>query len=253
MFTNSAPGACAIIGVMNKVTSVPSLARQVLTVETIVPYSLLISGWLQVSTCTFDTLIQRSRKYEQAYLAWETVRRIRNPMFVDGTGFEGYMVGLYDDPGVALEALLRIGHTILENNDRLYRFNRNFRTALMQTLHGESADVEAVAAWAAEFGATVGRLRSNLIENATARDFQAETYRSTSTLPKISYHYGPREIEQHYLLSAVPVARASGWSAGFDHLPPVDAEAGYVISTIGKFGHPLVRAFLDERLIACSY
>jgi hypothetical protein len=191
--------------------------------------------------------VQNSRQYERSYLAWETVRKTRNPFFVDGTGFEGYFVGSFCSPDQVFEALLRIGHYILDSNARLYRFNFAFQKRLLATLYGEIEDPQAVEVLSAQFGAALGRLRCNLLTNQDARMFQTETYVSTVSLPPICYAWTSFGIEQRYAVAASSRDRATARIAAFDYLKPEDAEAGVVITSIGRYGHPLVRAYLDER------
>jgi hypothetical protein len=232
---------------MKNACSITPAGRRVLTIESLVPFGSLISTWTQLNTLALQRLIHHSRQYEKGYLAWETVRKVRNPFFVDGTGFEGYYVGYFCSPEQVAEQLLQIGHSILDSNYRLYRFNHIFRLKLLKTLYGEIEDPQTVEVLAAQFGAVLGRLRCNLLTNSEARFFQSETYLGTSSLPAICYRWTSFNIEQRYAVSAIPLGRALGGSIGFGQLSPVDSDAGAAVASIGKFGHPLVRAYLDER------
>jgi hypothetical protein len=101
---------------------------------------------------------------------------------------------------------------------------------------------------AAQFGATLGRLRCNLLTNAQTRYFQAETYQSTSSLPMIRYTQEIFSIEQVYALPCVGIVTHPEWNLSLEgSLKPFDADAYRVIKSIGKFGHPLVRAYLEQR------
>ena len=225
-----------------------SYSRHVLNIASEVPYSSLIYGWSQTHGRSLNKLIEHSRRYERPYLAWEAVRKVRNPFFVDGTGFEGYYVGYCHSPQEIVEQLLLIGHEMLTSNCRLYRYNYRFRSRLMKTLLAEMNDAQAIEIWSAQFGATLGRLRCNLPTNMKTRYFQAETYQSTSSLPSICYAEGQWTIEQKYAVpcgGSEPIPR---WAVNLESsLKPSDIEACIVIKSIGKFGHPLIREYLDEQ------
>ena len=224
--------------------------RQVLAVESEVPYSTLIYTWVQLQDGHLSRFVQKSRQYEPAYLAWETVRKVRNPFFVDGTGFEGYYVGQYRSPEALVEQLLQIGRYMLSSNLRLYRFNSLFRSRLMKTLRAEMSDPQAIEVWAAQFGAALGKLRCNLLTNAKARIFQTGTYKSTYSLPSMCYDPGKYTIEQQYALPSPRWDTPPRANLRLDALSkPSDAEACLVVKSIGKFGHPLVRAYLDGRFL----
>ena len=222
----------------------------VLTIESEVPYSSLIYGWLQVQHAPVSRFVQKSRQYESSYLAWETVRKVRNPFFVDGTGFEGYYVGQGWSPEEIVEQVLQIGRYMLSSNLRLYRFNPQFRSRLMKTLRAEMSDPQAIEVWAAQFGAALGKLRCNLLTNAKARIFQTGTYKSTYSLPSMCYEPGKYSIEQQYALPSPRWDTPPRANLRLDALSkPSDAEACLVVKSIGKFGHPLVRAYLDGRFL----
>lgn len=233
--------------VMMNSDSILPVRRSVYMIASQVPCSTLISEWVCVHGEVTTRLVQDSRQYERAYLAWETVRKSRNPFFVDGTGFEGYFVGSLYSPEQVIEALLHIGHYVLDTNARLYRYNHTFQRKLLAALYGEREDFQAIEVLAAQFGAALGRLRCNLLTNGDARMFQAETYVSTVSLPPMCYAWTPIGIDQRYAIATNPRSYDGGRTVGFNYLKPEDAEAGVVVTSIGKYGHPLVRAFLDER------
>ncbi len=225
-----------------------SYTRPVLRVETEVPYSTLIHGWLACRNGDMYRFVQNSRQYEPSYLAWETVRKVRNPFFVDGTGFEGYYVGQYGSPEEIVEHLLQIGRYMLTSNCRLYRFNPLFRSRLMKTLCAEMSDPQAIEVWSAQFGAALGRLRCNLLTNARARYFQSGTYKSTYSLPTMRYEESDHIIEQQYTVPCPELGTPRCVTVRLESLSkPSDAEACRVVKSIGKFGHPLVREYLNER------
>ena len=225
-----------------------SYTRPVLHIESEVPYSTLIYGWLAYHKGDMSSFVQKSRKYEPSYLAWETVRKVRNPFFVTGTGFEGYYVGKYGSPKEIVDQLLQMGHYMLRSNYRLYRFNPLFRSTLMKTLRAEASDPLAIEVWSAQFGAALGKLRCNLLTNAQARYFQAGTYQSTYSLPKMRYEQRDCKIEQSYRVPCRGSETPSWLTVRLESLlKPSDTEARLVVQAIGKFGHPLVREYLNER------
>jgi hypothetical protein len=196
---------------------------------------------------TLERLVEQSRQFERSYLAWETVRKVRNPYFEDGTGFEGYFVGRLGSPAEALEMLLKIGQEMIDNNRRLYPHNPLFRSRLMKTLRGELEDPECIDVWAAQFGAMLGRLRCNLLTNQKASLFQSETYLLTNHLPPISYERGTVGIKQRYRLPFGMTDHAPKWSLRHELMKTSRVDAGVVATSVGKFGHPLIRAYLNER------
>jgi len=222
--------------------------RQVLTVLSKVPYSTAISEYLLLHSLSLSKFIDRNRRYERPYLAWEAVRKVRNPFFIDGTGLEGYYVGQCLSPEEVAHQLLKLGHDMVASNYRLYKFNYLFRSNLMKTLLGEISQPQAIDVWSAQFGAILSRLRCNLLANARTRYFQAETYQSTSSLPAIRYMRGGFMIEQEYSVPCGGSETTSVYTQRLESaLKPSDADAYLVIKSIGKFGHPLLRGYLDER------
>jgi hypothetical protein len=216
------------------------------TVESQAPYSSPLYWWLHLHQVPLDNIVQQSRRYERAYLAWETVRQVRNPFFTTGTGFEGYFVGIYHSPDEMFAHLLEIGHQMLESNSRLYRYQYGFQATLMKTIRGELSDLLAMDVWSALLGAALSRLRCNVYYHDETYRFQNETYWAVNRLPFIKYRLGDRHIEQEYVL---PRFQNNGFvKQEFDlnMLKPSDYDAGLVVSAIGRFGHPLIRAYLRE-------
>ena len=228
-------------------TAFPTTMRRVLILDADVPYGAFVSGWLQVHSVTLERLVEQSRQFERSYLAWETVRKVRNPYFEDGTGFEGYFVGRLGSPGEALEMLLKIGQEMIENNRRLYPYNPLFRSRLMRTLRGELEDPDCIEVWAAQFGAVLGRLRCNLLTNQKASLFQAETYLLTNRLPPITYERRKLTIQERYRLPFGMTDHGIKWSLRHELMQTSKQDAGLVATSVGKFGHPLIRAYLNER------
>lgn len=198
----------------------------------------------------FSDLPSKNR-IERNYLAWETVRRKTNPYFVKGTGFEGYLVGTCESPSAALEAILQATQNILDAIARLYHFERFFRSRLMQTLSGEISDPESIHIWSAYLGAELGRLRVHIPRNKAAILFQNQTYQIVNLLPAMTYHTVEYDVMQNYSVGSVdnPVAVGMQGQAKVqvrgNLLNPSQQMPWLVATNIGRFGHPLVRKFLD--------
>ena len=215
-------------------------------VESIVPCARHIRAWLIFHETNLSHLVQASRRYERQYLAWETVRKVRNPFFVEGTGFEGYFVGQNVTPDQVIEALLQIGRDALVSNERMYRANPRFHSVLMKTLVGDLDDDVAINVWATGLGAILGRLRRFVYSSQVANQFQTETYRSVSNLPPIEYHPNGPGIRQQYDLPVYPAGRYPRVAWSLETVKPEDYDAALVVWSIGRFGHPLVRECLRE-------
>lgn len=222
-------------------------AKGLLTVESVVPYSGAMAAWLRLYDVPLQALEGPSRWYERAFLAWEMVRRVRNPFFSEGTGFEGYYIGVCATAEQMTEALLRLGHTLLESNARLYPQDTPFHDRLMRALTGETDDLTALLVWSAALGATLGRLRAWAGTRPAAGSFQSETYRMTNALPGLQYTLTNGRIDQTYTLPNPTTAQTGKLEFSPASLKPADYEAAVVVWTIGKLGHPLVRQYLSER------
>lgn len=221
------------------------------TIDSEVPFGGAIWLELRLHELNLATLPAKG-PVEQRYLAWETVRKKTNPYFTEGTGFEGYLVGLCPDAEAALLAILKSSQRILDAIARLYRFSGCFKTRLMQTLARESSDQESVHIWSAYLGAELGRLRVNVPRNKAAILFQAHTYRIVSVLPPIAYQQTQRDVLQHYAVGYVdeaptgPVVSNGRITVSPGVLNLSQREAWLVAVNIGEFGHPLVRRYLDH-------
>jgi hypothetical protein len=218
----------------------------ILFVYSEVPYDTSIDLWLHIRNIDFNQLVKRSRQYEQAYLAWETVRRTRNPFFVEGTGFEGYFIGLCQSPEEMLDRLLALGHNMLDSNCRLYRHDFHLKSKLMKTLLGECSETKLLDLWSDAFGAAVARLRCNVYASREAEFFQLETYRAAVRLPPIEYAEHEPRIDQEYAITNVTYRAGKKLNLDPALLKPCDYDAGLVVWTIGRFGHPLIREYLRE-------
>lgn len=218
-----------------------------LLINSRVPFGETIFWWLRVAhEHDLEKLIDQSRNFNKPYLAWEMVRRRRNPYFQNGTGFEGYFIGIARTPEEALEQVLRIGEEMLISILRLHRFDAGFRSRLMRTLIDELGDADAITEWATQLGATLARLRCNLLDNREADRFQEGTYRLVSRLPEIEYVEDQYTLRQIYLLNTVEMLPGEHFdtrriSVSLEGLPRAEQDAWMVARLVGKFGHPLVR------------
>lgn len=181
---------------------------------------------------------------ERSYLAWEHVRLKSNPYFYKGTGLEGYLVGRYTQPEEALEAILTLGQNTLDAIGRLYRFEYGFRNHLMQSLFTGEGDVAYIQIWSAYFGAMLGMLRAQILNNRDAQNFRAHTYDVVHLLPSIHYDTVGNDVMQTYAIGAERTYGTGKINITAGVLPPQQQDAWIVVENIGKFGHPLVRHVL---------
>lgn len=221
--------------------------KGLLTVRSNVPYSGAMAAWLAIYNLPLATLETPSRWYERAFLAWETVRRVRNPFFIEGTGFEGYYIDLCHSPEEMTERLLVLGHDMLASHDRLYPYDTRFKSRLMRVLTGETDDLKALLSWSALLGATLARLRAWAVVRPAAGAFQAETYRMTSVLPGIVYTPHDHWLAQAYTIPFPMGLHTDKLDISPEALKPADQDAALIVWTVGKLGHPLVRQYLSER------
>ncbi len=217
--------------------------------ESPIPFAVSIYSWLQVDRTTLDLLAHHSRLFERSYLAWETVRKTRNPFFDKGTGFEGYFIGVCRSPEETLERILALSRAMLQNICRMHPRDWRFRSRLMHTLVGEQYDARALAEWSAQFGAALARLRPNLRRNPLATAFQMDTYRQVGGLPHITYQEQDAIIEQVYVLAQYHLNGFIRMPVDSATLPESDQEAWLIARRIGLFGHPLVRQYLRQSRI----
>ncbi len=221
------------------------------TINSEVPFGRAISVELRLHDRSLAHLPMKGR-IEQRYLAWETVRKKTNPYFAEGTGFEGYLVGICPDAEAALKAIVDSGQHILDAIARLYRFRGSFQTRLMRTLVRETSDQEAIHIWSAYLGAELGRLRVNVPRNKAATLFQTQTYRIVAALPAISYRQTDLDVLQYYTVGCVEnlttgtILSSTRLAVSPEMLPARQQDAWLVAQFIGEFGHPLVREFLDH-------
>lgn len=219
------------------------MSANVMCVSGPVPFADSFYCWLRLNDIPLAHLVKDSRRYEQPYLAWEVVRKNRNPFFVTGTGFEGYYVGVCETPEAVLDAIIHTSRQILTNLSREYRWNFAFKSRLMKTLTAELNDPKAIAIWSAEFGATIARLRRNLQHNVEGDSFRIETYRTVHALPFIDYHENGYRVLHQYSVG-YPVLK-SRIDVSMESVHPADQDAWLVAWSIGRFGHPLVREYLE--------
>jgi len=218
------------------------------TVESIVPFGDALLWWIDHLRNDHGLPVsQLSHEFDRSFLAWETVRLSRNPFFSNGTGFEGYWVGLCPSPDAALDQLLQIGHATLDSQARLFRFRGGYRRRLLRALQGEGGDLEAMAEWSIEFGAILGRLRCNIYREPQAGTFRSETYRQVEGLPPIAYRENQEDLQQTYEVRDADNPAQPLLYVDPHHLHTTDQEAWEVVRALGKFGHPLVREVLSKR------
>lgn len=194
-----------------------------------------------------DVLTRESRAYEHRYLAWEVVRKCRNPFFIQGTGFEGYLIELCHSPVQALDEILGIGQGMLNSIVRLYRFNYGFRSRLMKTLTGELSDSKAMLEWSAQLGAATARLRCRLHDHPPAEAFRNQTYHIVQMLPTVLYRQDGQAIEQLYRIGFCGLEHVPKIEISMNLVRATDQDAWLVAQSVGRFGHPLVREFLRRR------
>jgi hypothetical protein len=219
------------------------MSEPVLQIKNQIPFAEPIYGRIHLRNQPLDTLVKPSRQYETPYLAWETVRKLRNPFFVNGTGFEGYFIGICHSPDEALAAILRVNEELLKSISRLHGLDYSYKRRLMKTLTDDLDDPRAIAEWSALLGAALGKLRSNVRRCQPAESFQNETYRIVSRLPTINYEESRCAIAQHYIIG---YCDCKGLKAHISLSDPKQSQqdAWLVACRIGRFGHPLVRQFL---------
>src|SRR5215471_11729107 len=105
-----------------------------------IPFTDSFYWWLQLNDFKLSQLVKDSRRYEQPYLAWEVVRKSRNPFFATGTGFEGYFIGMCQSAEEVLDAIIQISRNMLDCIARANRLNYGFQSRLMKTLTGDLSD-----------------------------------------------------------------------------------------------------------------
>lgn len=216
-------------------------------IHSTVPFSRAIHTWLHYANPSYEYFIRESRDYEARYLAWETVRKGRNPFFVKGTGLEGYLVGRCTSPEEALTTILGIAQTTLDRIARYYRYNWEFRARLLRVLRRECDDPQGIAEWSAQLGAMLGVLRCHVLRCPEAQHFQTQTYLMTTCLPRMDYAENGDHLDQSYAVIDDPQLRDGRLSVDLAMLNPAQQEAWIVADAIGEFGHPLIREYLALR------
>lgn len=213
-----------------------------------VPFDHSICTWLDLNRVDWPLLVQASHQYDSPYLAWQTVRKERNPFFVNGTGFEGYFVGTCATSDEALARLLAIGQSMLESIHALHPHGFRFRARLMKTLVGEDCDYETLYEWNAMFGAALARLHGQTMRDRQAAAFRDETYRLVDQQPDIQYQKHGSALEQEYYVPNAATGGEHRILVSEGALTRQDQDAWVVVQSIGRFGHPLVRMCLHRNL-----
>ncbi len=222
---------------------IPQLKGGGVCIRNIAPFSDTITCWLKLNNVKFDDWLPYSRRYESAFLAWEIVRKNRNPFFITGTGFEGYYIGICHSTNQVLDAIMGDCRDILDCIARQYRWEPTILHRMMSTLTGESSDLRTMYIWAAQLGATIAKLRCNLHGNQEADQFRIETYRTLQSLPPMVYHQEGYSIQQSYSIGRA-IDKAKTYM-DINLIKPSDQDAWLVAWSIGQFGHPLVRTYLE--------
>lgn len=223
------------------------MSASALQVASDVPFATALYWRLRMKGIHLEELTKQHR-YERNYLAWETVRKQTNPFFDNGTGLEGYLIGHCQTPDEALETILNICQHMLDCIARYHRFDSNFQSRLFDTLIGYRNDAEAIETWSAYLGATLARLRCNLLNNRPADAFQTETYRLVDRHPDIDYKMRPETIKQHYRIAAA-YTKTHRVQVNLSNLNPSHQDAWLVAASIGRFGHPLLRRVMDLEVL----
>jgi len=216
-----------------------------MTIDSEVPFGHAVYVRLYLNGIHLDKATTHD-EMETNYLAWETVRKQINPYFVDGTGFEGYLIGRCALPEAALDSILAINQHILDAIARFYRFEYSLRSRLIKTLTRENSDPEAIHIWSAYLGAELGRLRAQILGDYKAEMFRLRTYKMISTLPPMIYHETNDDVTQTYAVASVGNVTLAKLNITPQMLKPSQQDAWLVAENIGEFGHPLVRKFLDH-------
>jgi len=225
-----------------QVTATPDV--NIFKIDNEAPFAGSIYWWLVGHEADAPGLVKNSRRYEANYIAWQSVRKARNPFFENGTGFEGYLVGICRSPDEALEEILTICEGMLASTTRLHRFDYGFRSRLMHTLTGEHDDLEAMREWAALFGESLARLHSRARGNEYATCFRRETYDIIRQFPAIAYRADHDQVQQEYFVGRSLSDRFHTAPVTPTTLKPAEQDQWQVAQTIGKFGHPLLREYL---------
>ncbi|GIK83745.1 MAG: hypothetical protein BroJett025_03670 [Patescibacteria group bacterium] len=214
------------------------------------PYENLIK--LAVEMNKMRDAEKKSHRLDQAYLRWQRVRMRGIPLNGNSasnlttfkTGFEGYFVNKVRSSDELLTELLNIGKDIWANIRRLHKMNPMKIQELKKTiLSNDQYTLASVAEWSGILGAQIGRLRVNVLHNPTALAFQSETRQAVAGLPKIEYTLdrgGP--VAQRYKLPEI----SGSTIATFNGLTDEQKLYWATVLNLGKFGHPLVRAALEE-------
>jgi len=213
-------------------------------IQSEVPFGRMLHCWLYLHALNLDQIVRHDRM-ETGYLAWETVRKQINPYFLNGTGFEGYLVGCCSEPMAALEAILAINQHILDGIFRLHRMQYGLHSRLMKTLTRESSDANAIHIWSVSLGAELGKLRAQILREESAQIFRAETYRIVKMLPPVSYSQDAKCVTQQYTIGGAGENPPNRVYVSTGMLKPDQQDAWLVAKHIGEFGHPLVRKCLD--------
>ena len=192
-------------------------------------------------------IIRNSRKIEDSYLAYETVRLgeragfIVGNVFVNGmkvpyTGLEPYAVGSGLKPKeiVMLEAEAGIKiKRILERGESRYLYKQN--------LKGEKANPEVISELSAIYGATLARFRA--LGDSYSSSFRLETYSKIKSLPDIFYKNEGPALYQKIIVPRIDnnVFKRMDMELGNEALQGIN-----ILTDFSRLGHPVIREAIRE-------
>lgn len=216
-----------------------------LVVDNHVPFGDVICVQLELERLQLDRFAPHG-SIEQHYLAWETVRKARNPFLANGTGFEGYFVGVYESPEEVFFHILRMSQDILDAITRFYRSEYSFRSRLIKTLTREMSDPRSMYIWSTYLGGALARLRCQVAKNQYAGKFREQTYKMLENLPPMHYQMAEHDILQHFAIRRDLDSNLHPVQVSASDLKGSQQDAWMVAENIGEFGHPLIRQYLHE-------
>lgn len=203
-------------------------------------------------------LLLASKRYEGPFVAWEIVRTqragdiVQNPHLPNGlslpwTGLEGYFVGtkIAANPSEVVTTIANFGKDIYDKTVAQALTAGDYQTAqaLLRTATGEQYSAATYTELNRQFGALLGRLRSQSYENPPAyTTFRGETYEKTQQIlaKYIGKDHTATDITitpldtpaQRKLLRSIPVDLSAKQLTGYS----------FLLHMGRSLGNPLVRA-----------
>jgi hypothetical protein len=230
-------------------SEIHALEKNTTTSYGMLPYENLIL--YAISNGVIEKAKKNSHKIDQAYLRWQLVRLYGIPLSSSQekvtfkTGFEGYFVGKVKSQAELFESLLQIGQSSWLGIKRLHKFNTKRICELKNTiLSNEVASISTISEWSTILGSQIARLRMNLIHNPEALDFQTQTKRAVTSLPLLEYTLEPVGLKLYKYELPKPTQKTK--KLEFENLNEEQILYWNIVLNLGKFGHPLIRAALQE-------